>query len=191
MLSEVSKTNLGSSHAMYSLRRSSTSFQITSGIPGMLRTRDSIRFLCRPLSRTHSITMSRAPNRVAKLCHISRASLTGLTASIMTDIPNLNCSDARASATTYAASPVSKLLFFPLLIRDASMGSTENIGIFNVSAIPSAAVLFPEPGKPETTMTVLRCFYSIDYFFLLPDELKATAARTKSFKADSSISAPS
>src|SRR5256885_12699277 len=80
---------------------------------------------------------------------MSLASCTGFTASIMTDSPRFSCSPARASATKYAANPVSKLLFRPLLMREDSTGSTENSGTERFSARLSATALLPEPGKPE------------------------------------------
>lgn len=149
----MSNTSRSSFHGRYVLRRSSTSCQVTSGMPCMFLTRASILCLCTSLGRTHSIIINIASCMHTRLCHMSLASCTPLTASIVADNPHLSCWPASVSATRYAANPVSKLRGRPLLSIADSMGSTEKWGIDSFAARLSATVLLPEPGRPETIIS--------------------------------------
>jgi hypothetical protein len=44
----------------------------------------------------------------------------------------------------------------PVFKMADSIGSTENTGNFNFAAIPSAAVLLPDPGKPEIIIIFIK-----------------------------------
>jgi hypothetical protein len=152
--SPISIETISRFHGVYALRRFSTRSQVISSMPCKPRTRDSIRLRCSSTSlRTHSITTSGTCSRLAQSIHTCLASSSAFTASITTAFPSLTCSAASVSATKYAAYPVSKLLAMPALIIEASIGSTEKIGSFRCSAILSARVLLPLPGRPDITIS--------------------------------------
>ena len=153
LLISTVKTSL--CHGVYALRRSCTRSQVISSKPCSPRIRASSRLRWRLASLSmHSITTIDIFRLVAQSIQTCFASFSAFTASITTELPSLICSLASASATRYAAYPVSKLLGMPALIIADSIGSTEKTGIFRLAAILSDNVLLPLPGRPDITISL-------------------------------------
>src|ERR1700733_15907439 len=100
------------------------------------------------------MNFSSAPTWPARSRHWARAGSGPLTASTMTSWPRASCSAASAPTTRYAAWCVGADGLPPARHIAASAWSTPSTAHFSARPRSTAIVLFPDPGRPATTINI-------------------------------------